>query len=89
MTPQLLAEWGIALTVGALAAFAILAVLAMATDRRHRAPAPECECDCVTFPSEPRPQCPWCDTRECLDSTLCNCAGPCGNWLCVDKETAR
>jgi hypothetical protein len=33
--------------------------------------------------------CPWCDTRECLDSSLCNCGVPCGSWLCVVKEASR
>lgn len=35
---------------------------------------------------EPRPECPWCDTRECIDKTLCNCLKKCGSWLCVIKE---
>lgn len=54
---------------------------------------PDCLCAedcgvewCQARDPEPRPQCPWCDTRECLDRTLCNCGGPCGSWLCVDKE---
>lgn len=33
--------------------------------------------------------CPWCDTHECLDSTLCDCGAPCGSWLCVVKEASR
>lgn len=36
----------------------------------------------------PRPLCLWCDTHECLDSTLCNCKVPCGSWLCTVKEAA-
>lgn len=39
-------------------------------------------------PAPGRGKCPWCDTRDCLDSTLCNCPAPCGSWLCVDKEAA-
>lgn len=37
----------------------------------------------------PRPQCPWCDTHACIDSTLCNCEQPCGSWLCEAKEASR
>jgi hypothetical protein len=36
-----------------------------------------------------RPMCPWCETRRCTDSSLCNCAVPCGSWLCVVKEASR
>lgn len=43
----------------------------------------------VLAPPAPRPACPWCGTRECLDSTLCNCADPCGSWLCTVKEASR
>ena len=35
-----------------------------------------------------RPVCPWCQTRDCLDSTLCSCKEPCGSWLCVVKEAS-
>lgn len=38
--------------------------------------------------SGPREVCPWCDTRECIDKTLCNCARPCGSWLCTVKEAS-
>jgi len=45
------------------------------------------------IPSAPeaavRGQCPWCDTRDCLDDRMCNCDGPCGSWLCVVKEESR
>jgi hypothetical protein len=47
-------------------------------------------------PTEPNPvlaayrdECPWCDTRDCLDSTLCNCGEACGSWLCVVKEASN
>ena len=33
--------------------------------------------------------CPWCETRECIDSSQCNCAVPCGSWLCIVKEDER
>jgi hypothetical protein len=36
-----------------------------------------------------RPSCPWCDTHECIDRTMCNCAAACGSWLCEAKEEKR
>jgi hypothetical protein len=35
-----------------------------------------------------RRACPWCDTHDCLDSTMCNCDEPCGSWICVVKEAS-
>lgn len=52
----------------------------------------DCTCreDCgVPWCQAADPECPWCDTRECIDRDLCNCAGPCGSWLCVVKEESR
>lgn len=51
----------------------------------------------VRTPTEPnpvaefweRPGCPWCDTRDCLDRTLCSCSQACGSWLREAKEEAR
>lgn len=34
----------------------------------------------------PVPACPWCDDRACIDSTLCDCIGPCGRRYCKAPE---
>jgi hypothetical protein len=65
-------------------AFACLLTLAFQADRQHPLAGPNPVYDALK-----RPRCPWCDTHECIDRTLCNCAGPCGSWLCVVKEESR
>jgi len=52
--------------------------------KRHAATQPNPVLDAYE-----RPMCPWCETHECIDSSLCNCEKPCGSWLCVVKETNK
>jgi hypothetical protein len=86
----LLSDIGIAggcLFIAAVACLVILFGLCVADDRRdgrHAGAQP----NPVPGVYE-RDECPWCDTRTCLDSSLCNCEVPCGSWLCVVKEASH
>ncbi len=64
------------------ACFIILALIVLTRPYRARREQPP------VIVKAPPPPCPWCGSRECLDSTLCNCETPCGSWLCVVKEPA-
>lgn len=71
-----------ALVMLMLALFAVAYLLTWRDARKH-------PLTLVLAPPVPRPECPWCHTHECIDSTLCNCGDPCGSWLCTVKEASR
>jgi len=77
------AFWGVMRWTGLIvwACLVILAVIVLTRPYRARREQPVP----VVF-REPAEPCPWCDTRDCVDSTLCRCGEPCGSWLCVVEE---
>lgn len=88
---RLVSGWAVAFAVTCVALLVLLVMADVARERRR--PSPLTAGDARQVPTEPSPvmpgpreQCPWCDTRACLDPGQCNCKTRCGSWLCKRPE---